>query len=60
MLGFRVQVSVGHHLYCFFYSRRIGLAKGRAIPILAGGKMTGKNRTLRYRNFERANEQVYG
>ena len=25
-----------------FYSRRIGLAKGRAIPILAGGKMTGK------------------
>ena len=25
-----------------FYSRRIGLAKGRAIPILGGGKMTGK------------------
>ena len=25
-----------------FYSRRIGLAKGRAIPILTGGKMTGK------------------
>ena len=25
-----------------FYSRRIGLSKGRAIPILAGGKMTGK------------------
>lgn len=26
----------------FFYSRRIGLAEGRAIPILGGGKMTGK------------------
>ena len=25
-----------------FYSRRIGLAKGHAIPILGGGKMTGK------------------
>ncbi len=25
-----------------FYSRRIGLAGGRAIPILGGGKMTGK------------------
>ena len=25
-----------------FYSRRIGLAEGRAIPILGGGKMTGK------------------
>ena len=25
-----------------FYSRRIGLAEGRAIPILSGGKMTGK------------------
>ena len=25
-----------------FYSRRIGLADGRAIPILGGGKMTGK------------------
>ena len=25
-----------------FYSRRIGLAKGNAIPILGGGKMTGK------------------
>ena len=25
-----------------FYSRRIGLAAGRAIPILGGGKMTGK------------------
>lgn len=25
-----------------FYSRRIGLAQGRAIPILGGGKMTGK------------------
>ncbi len=25
-----------------FYSRQIGLAAGRAIPILAGGKMTGK------------------
>ena len=25
-----------------FYSRQIGLAKGRAIPILVGGKMTGK------------------
>ena len=25
-----------------FYSRQIGLAKGRAIPILGGGKMTGK------------------
>ncbi len=25
-----------------FYSRRIGLAKGMAIPIIAGGKMTGK------------------
>ena len=25
-----------------FYSRRIGLAKGSAIPILGGGKMTGK------------------
>ena len=25
-----------------FYSRRIGLAKGRAIPILGGGKITGK------------------
>ena len=25
-----------------FYSRRIGLAGGRAIPILSGGKMTGK------------------
>ncbi len=25
-----------------FYSRQIGLAEGRAIPILGGGKMTGK------------------
>ena len=25
-----------------FYSRRIGLSKGHAIPILGGGKMTGK------------------
>ena len=25
-----------------FYSRRIGLADGRAIPILGGAKMTGK------------------
>ena len=25
-----------------FYSRRIGLAEGRSIPILSGGKMTGK------------------
>ncbi|RKU19749.1 hypothetical protein C6503_07495 [Candidatus Poribacteria bacterium] len=25
-----------------FYSRRIGLAEGRAIPLLGGGKMTGK------------------
>ena len=25
-----------------FYSRQIGLAEGRAIPILSGGKMTGK------------------
>ena len=25
-----------------FYSRRIGLSQGRAIPILGGGKMTGK------------------
>ncbi|MBI1930368.1 hypothetical protein HYR99_39720, partial [Candidatus Poribacteria bacterium] len=25
-----------------FYSRRIGLAEGHAVPILAGGKMTGK------------------
>ena len=25
-----------------FYSRRIGLAEGRSIPILGGGKMTGK------------------
>ena len=25
-----------------FYSRRIGLAKGHAVPILGGGKMTGK------------------
>ena len=25
-----------------FYSRRIGLAEGRAVPILGGGKMTGK------------------
>ena len=25
-----------------FYSRRIGLAEGRAIPILGGGKITGK------------------
>ena len=25
-----------------FYSRQIGLAQGRAIPILGGGKMTGK------------------
>ncbi len=25
-----------------FYSRQIGLAEGRAIPILVGGKMTGK------------------
>ena len=25
-----------------FYSRRIGLAKGHAIPVLGGGKMTGK------------------
>ena len=25
-----------------FYSRRIGLADGRAIPLLGGGKMTGK------------------
>ncbi len=25
-----------------FYSRRVGLVEGRAIPILSGGKMTGK------------------
>ena len=25
-----------------FYSRRIGLAEGRAVPIIAGGKITGK------------------
>ena len=33
-----------------FYSRRIGLAEDRAIPIIAGGKITGKmtNRSGRY------------
>ena len=37
-----VRVSVDHPPLLLFYSRRIGLAKGHAIPILGGGKMTGK------------------
>ena len=42
MSGFHVRVSVGLHLSCSFTAVSIGLAEGRAIPILGGGKMTGK------------------
>ena len=32
-----------------FYSRRIGLAEEHAVPIITGGKITGKVGSLRYR-----------
>ena len=42
MSGFHVRASVGPPPLLLFYSRRIGLSKGHAIPILGGAKMTGK------------------
>ena len=42
ILAFHVLASaVRRRCFCF-YSRRIGLEEGRAIPIIGGGKITGK------------------
>ncbi len=43
-------------LLLLFYSHRIGLAEGHAVPIIAGGKITGK--VGPYRSAERADGRI--